>query len=108
MVAAVLFTVSVAVTAVVPAIAGGAVTEQVGASVAPVGLVVTAQASATAPVKPPLGVTVIVDVAGVPGVTFVMATLLSAKLGTGAGPVTVTETLVPCERVPDVPLTLTV
>ena len=88
------FTVSVAVTAVVPVIAGGVVTRQVGTSVAPAGVLVTAQPSATAPVKPPLGVTVIVEVAGVPGVTFVMATPLSAKLGTGAVPVTVTETLV--------------
>ena len=103
-----LFTVSVAVTAVVPVTAGGVVTEQVGASVAPVGVPVTAHVSATAPVKPPLGVTVIVEVAGVPGVTFVRATPLSAKLGTGAKPVTVTETLVPCEMLPDVPLTLTV
>ena len=94
MVMAVLFTVSVAVTAVAPVIAGGVVTRQVGTSVAPDGVLVTAQASATAPVKPPLGVTVIVEVAGVPGVTFVMATPLSAKLGTGAVPVTVTETLV--------------
>lgn len=99
---------SVAVTAAVPVIAGGVVTEQVGGSVAPVGLAVIEQASATAPVKPPLGVTVIVDVAGVPGVTFVIAVPLSAKLGTGAGPVTVTGTLVPCVSMPDVPLTLTV
>ena len=107
-VSAVLFTVRVAVTAVVPVIVGGVVTRQVGISVAPAGLLVTAHASATALVKPPLGVTVIVDVAGVPGVIFDIATPLSAKFGTGAGPVTVTETLVPSVMLPDVPLTLTV
>jgi len=102
MVMAVLFTVSVAVTAVAPVIAGGVVTEQVGVSVAFAGVPVTAQASETAPVKPPLGVTVMVDVAGVPGVTFVMATPLSAKLGT-VGTVTTTGMLVLAVRLPEVP-----
>jgi len=105
---AVLFTVSVAMTAVVPVMDGGVVTEQVGSSVAPVGVAVTAQLSATAPINPPLGVTVIVDVTGVPGVTFVIATPLSAKLGVAVTLFTVTETLVPCVMAPDVPFTLTV
>src|ERR1700733_1349650 len=58
----VVLTVSVAVTAAVPEIAAGAVTEQVGISTAPAGLPVTAQVRATVPVKPPLGVIVTVDV----------------------------------------------
>jgi hypothetical protein len=56
--AAVVLTVSVAVTAPVPEIAVGAVAEQVGGSTADAGLAVTAQVSAKVPVKPPFGVTV--------------------------------------------------
>ena len=50
----------------VPEIAAGWATEQVGASMAPAGLDVTAHASATLPVKPPLGVTVKVEVVEAP------------------------------------------
>src|ERR1700759_4145628 len=56
--AAVVLTVSVAVTAAVPLVAGGAGMEQVGRSTALVGPV-TVQESATKPVKPPLGLIVI-------------------------------------------------
>jgi hypothetical protein len=50
----VVLTVSVAVTDVPSAIAGGAVTEHVGASAAPIGPLETAQLRATLPVKPPV------------------------------------------------------
>ena len=58
--------VRVDVTAVVPEMAGGALTEQVGISIAPEAPALTAQVSATVPVKPPLGVIVTVDVVEVP------------------------------------------
>jgi hypothetical protein len=51
----VVLTVSVAVTGALPVVAGGAVTEHVGASAAPMGPPETAQLSATLPVKPPDG-----------------------------------------------------
>ena len=60
--AAVVLMVSVAVTAVAPVIAGGAETEHLGASTAPMGLPETAQLKATVPVKPPPGLIVMVDV----------------------------------------------
>ena len=50
--------VSVDVTAVVPEMAGAALTEQVGIALAPEVPALTAQPSATEPVKPPLGVIV--------------------------------------------------
>jgi glycine/D-amino acid oxidase-like deaminating enzyme len=59
--AAVVLTVSTAVTADAPVMAGGAATEQVGGSTAVVGPI-TVQESATEPVKPLLGLTVIVEV----------------------------------------------
>ncbi len=65
-VAAVVFTVSVAVTAAAPTIAGGFVTEHVGASAPPIGPPATAQLRATAPVKPPPGMIVMVDEALAP------------------------------------------
>ena len=80
---------SVAVTGVVPEIAGGAVTEHVGASVPPVGPLETAQLSATPPVKPPLGVIVMVEVPLGPGDAMVTAVLLSVKLGGATGTKTV-------------------
>jgi hypothetical protein len=73
--------VSVAVTGVVPEIAAGALTEQAGMSTAPTGLLVTVQLRDTVPVKPLLGVTVIVEVPLAPGAAMVIAVLLSAKLG---------------------------
>jgi hypothetical protein len=53
---------SVAVTAKAPMIAGGPVTEHVGAPAPPFGPPVTEQLRATLPVKPPLGLIVMVDV----------------------------------------------
>jgi hypothetical protein len=88
--AAVVFTVSVADTAVVPVMAGGAATEQAGGSTAVAGPV-TVQESATEPVKPPLGLIVIVEVPLTPGVAMLTGVLVSAKLRTGA--VTVTATI---------------
>jgi hypothetical protein len=88
--AAVVLTVSVAATAAVPVMAGGAVTEQVGRSTAFVGPV-TAQESATGAEKPPLGVIVIVEVPLPPGAAMLTVVFVSAKLGAGA--VTVTATI---------------
>jgi hypothetical protein len=88
--AAVVLTVSVAVTAAVPVIAGGAATEQVGRSTAVAGPV-TVQESATEPVKPLLGLIVIIEVPLAPGVAMLTVVLVSAKLGAGA--VTVTATI---------------
>jgi hypothetical protein len=97
--AAVVLTVSVTDTAVVPVIAGGAATEQVGGSTAVAGPV-TVQESATEPVKPPLGLIVIVEVPLAPGVAMLTVVLVRAKLGAevggagaGAGAVTVTATI---------------
>ena len=81
---------SVAVTAAVPVIAGGAATEQVGRSTAVAGPV-TVQESATEPVKPLLGLIVIIEVPLAPGVAMLTVVLVSAKLGAGA--VTVTATI---------------
>jgi hypothetical protein len=89
--AAVVLTVSTAVTAAAPVMAGGAATEQVGGSTAVVGPV-TVQESATEPVKPLLGLIVIVEVPLPPGVAMLTIVLVSAKLGAGA--VTVTTTVV--------------
>jgi hypothetical protein len=94
---AVVLMVSVAVPAVAPVILTGLVEPKlnVGGYWAPDGLEVIAAVSATFPVKPPAGVTVIVDVFPVvtPGVT-VTAVLLKANEGL----VTVTE------AVPEAPL----
>jgi hypothetical protein len=99
--------VSVAITAVAPVIAGGAVTEHVGTSTAPMGLPVTAQLRATLPVNPPLGLIVMVDVAFGPGDAMVTAVPLSVKPGGGAG--TWTVKLVVAFTLPaEVPVTLTV
>ena len=88
--AAVVSTVSVAVTAAVPVMAGGAATEQEGGSTAAAGPV-TVQESATKPVKPALGLTVIAEAPVAPGVAMLTGVLVSAKLGEGA--VTVTATI---------------
>jgi hypothetical protein len=105
---AVLLIVNVAVTASAPVMATGAATVQVGRSCAADGLVVIAQLSATVPVKPPLGVTVTVDEAGVPGVAFVIAVPLRAKFGTIAVPLTVTSAVAVCVILPEVPVIVTV
>ena len=105
--AAVVLMVSVAITAVTPVIVGGAVTEHVGVSTAPMGLPVTAQLRATLPVNPPLGLIVMVDVAFVPGDAMVTAVPLSLKPGRGAG--TLTVNLVVALTLPaEAPMTLTV
>ena len=54
------------VTACVPEIAAGWVTEHVGASIPPGAMATTAHVSATVPVKPPLGVIVSVEVVELP------------------------------------------
>jgi hypothetical protein len=99
---AVVLTVSVAVTAAVPTIAGGVVTEHVGASAPPAGPPVMAQLRVTLPVKLPLGVIVIVDVPFVSGDSMVTAVLFSVKPGGAAGTVagTLTVKLVVASRLP--------
>ena len=104
-----LLTVRVAVTAVVPVMAGGAVTVQVGRYCAPLGLDVTAQESATVPVYPPVGVTVMFEVAEAPGASLAIATPLREKPAVGgATPLTVSATVVVCVMVPETPVTVTV
>jgi hypothetical protein len=74
LVGAVVETVRVAVPALAPVIMTGLVEPKltVGRSCAPTGLDVTAAVSVTLPVKPPLGVTVIVDVPLPPGLEILM------------------------------------
>ena len=99
----------VAVTAVEPVMVGGAVTVHVGMYCPPLGLEVTAQVSATVPVYPPIGVTVMLDVAEAPGASLVMAIALSEKLGGGgATPLTVSATVVVCVMAPETPVMVTV
>jgi hypothetical protein len=50
---------------------------------------VTVQVSATVPAKPPLGVTVMVEVPVAPGEAMLTAVLVRVKAGTGAGTITV-------------------
>jgi hypothetical protein len=94
LVAAVVEMVRIAVPALVPVILTGLVEPKlkVGGYWALVGLEVTAAVSTTLPVKPPLGVTVIVEMFPLvaPGVTET-AVPLTVKLGVGAT-ATVTET----------------
>jgi hypothetical protein len=83
--APVVLIVSVAVAGADPAIdADGSIVHE-GAFFAPEGLAVTAQASDTAPVKPPLGVMVMVEVDEPPALIVVSGLLLMAKDGFGAG-----------------------
>lgn len=84
--------------------AGGAAVH-VGGSIAPAGLEVTAQARVTVPVKPPLGVTVIVEVVLPPADATVAAVPLRVKT---AGRTIVTGTVVVSETPPAVPITVTV
>jgi hypothetical protein len=106
--AAVELTVSVDVTVPVPVIAPGCVAEQVGRSVAPGGLDVTAQAMATVPVNPPLGVTEMAEVPLPPADAMLMAEPLSAKFGITGAVFTVSATVVVVDKVPDVPVTVAV
>ena len=85
--------VSVADTAAAPAIAGGAATKQVGGSTAAAGPV-TEQESVTEPVKPPLGVTVIVEAPVALGEAMLTEELVRVNDAvTGACPVTDGKTL---------------
>lgn len=96
---------SAAVTAVAPVIGGGAVTEHVGESAAPMGPPLTAQLRDTLPVKPPLGLILTVDVPLDPGVGMVTAVLLREKPGAGTSMVRLVVALVlPAET----PVTFTV
>ena len=108
--AAVVLMVITPVTTAVPVIAGGAVvTAQVGVSVAPVGLEVTAHERVTVPVKPALGVIVIGDVPLAPAEVMVIGVVPpNAKLGVLDGPLTMTVTFAVWVRLPDVPVTIKV
>jgi hypothetical protein len=111
-VAAVVVTVKVPVPAEASVMLTGVVAPKlkVGRSVAPAGLVAIAAVRATLPVRPPLGVTVIVAVLPVvaPGELMVMAPLLvNAKVGGGTNAVTVTPTAVVCVIAPEIPVTVT-
>ncbi len=109
---AVVDTVNVAVAAAAPLTVTGVVPLKlnVGRSVAPEGLVAIAAVIATGPVKPPLGVTVMVAVLPVlvPGELIVTVPLLvNANVGGGTKAVTVTPTIVVCVMPPETPVTVT-
>ena len=102
---------SAAVTAVAPVIGGGAVTEHVGESAAPMGPPLTAQLRDTLPVKPPLGLIITVEVLFGPGAEMVIPALVSVKPGGTAGTLagTLTVKLVVALRPPaEAPVTVTV
>ncbi len=107
MVVAVEVTVSVAVPAVVPLIVTGEVTVQVGTLVPVVG--VTAQVSATAPVNPPDGVTVMFEVPEPPAAGSVTEPLLLSVIAgvVETAPDTTTGTEVVYTRLPEVPVMVT-
>jgi hypothetical protein len=77
-------TVSVEVTAAVPVIEAGWLTEQVGASTVPAGPAPIVHPTATPPVNPPLGVIVTVDVVEAPGATAVADEAANENDPTGA------------------------
>jgi hypothetical protein len=104
---AVVLTVSVAVTAV-PAMAAGAVAEQVGASTESDGLAVTAHVSVTMPVNPPLGVMVMIEVPVAPGDAMLIGPLLIVKVVASTGATTVIATLIDSAKVPELPVTVAV
>ena len=100
-------TVSVELAAALPVtFAAGA--EQVGVSVAPAGLVVTAQVKLTEPVKPPEGVTVRVLVPEEPGLAMVMFPLFESEKLAGTGVLTMRLSVVVSVLLPDVPVTVMV
>jgi hypothetical protein len=105
---AVVLMVSFAVTAAVPEVAAGALIEQVGASTEPDGPAVTAQVSATLPVKPPLGVTVMVEVPLAPGDAMLIGVPLSVKVVGRIGATTVIATLLDSAKLPELPVTVAV
>jgi hypothetical protein len=81
-----------------------------GRSVAPAGLDVTDAVSVTLPVKPPLGVILIVEVPLWPGLAMVMlppVVFVRANVPLFAGAVTVTLTTAVAVVVPEVPVTVT-
>jgi hypothetical protein len=88
-----------------PSTIEGLLNEQVGVDVRFAGA--TLQVNATVPVNPPVGATVITDVAGVPATTVGLLADVSVKLITGAA-VTVTVTGVVTTVAPLVPVTVTV
>jgi hypothetical protein len=100
--------VSVAVTGWVPEMATGWETEQVGALTEPDGAEVTAQVSATLPVHPPPGVTVMVEVPVAPGDAMLMGVPLIANPSGGVWPETVIAVAVVTIKVPHVPVTVAV
>jgi hypothetical protein len=98
---------SVAATGPVPEMVAGCVTVQVGGSSVPTASV-TAQVSATPPVKPPLGVTVIIEVPPVPGETMLIGVPLTTNVGVSAEGVTVRPMLVVSTVFPALPVTVAV
>lgn len=103
--------VKVAVTAFAPAMDGGWLTEQAGGSEALYGAVAMAQDKATGPVKPPLGVMVMVEVPLFPADGMVMAVPLRANWPVpdpDPGERIVMSTVVEALMVPDVPSTVMV
>jgi hypothetical protein len=102
-------TVIVELTAVVPVtLTLPGASEQPGVPVAPEGLDVTAQVSGMLPVKPLLGVAVIVDVPESPGAAIDTPVPASAKLGGTTSGAIVTVTWAVCVMLPDLPVTVTV
>jgi hypothetical protein len=97
--------VSVAVPAEAPVMLTGVVEPKlkVGASAAPVGLEVIAAVSATLPVKPPAGVTVMVLVPAAPGVTVAGLNGEGESVNPG-GTLTVSAMVVEVVRLPEVPV----
>jgi hypothetical protein len=103
-VAGVVLTVNASVCAVAPLMVTDAAARlHVGKSTAAVGEAVMVQVIATAPVNPPDGVTVMVEVLPVvaPGLKVMLALLVRAKLG---GAATLTVTVVDCVNEPEMPV----
>lgn len=98
---------SVELTAAAPEIAEGWLTEQDGASTDPEGLSVIAHVSATAPVNPPVGVIVMVEVPLAPEAAMLMGAALIVKVVPSTG-TTVSWTLVDSTVLPAVPVTVAV
>jgi len=96
-----------AVTGWLPVIAAGCAATQVGGLLAPEGAPVIAQLSVTLPAKPPLGVTVIVELPLDPAVTLAEDPL-RANPEASVGLETWTGTGVVSIRLDEVPVTVTV
>lgn len=106
--AAVVLMVSVDVTGPVPEMGAGWAAEQVGASIAPDGWEVMAQVSATLPINPPLGVTVMVEVALAPGDAILIGAALIVKAGATIALLTAIAMLVVLTTLPELPVTVAV